>query len=265
MSEQIRQGDNLKLLKKIGRLTSEKKPKQITLLDHRVYQRDKDLYYPSVTTILQYMPKNKFFLEWLKDVGHTADIILERAGKEGTQVHDAAEKLVKGETVTWIDSKGNIKYSEGVWLMINKFHEFWTTYKPELLFSEQILFSDEYKYAGTGDLLVVLDGKIWLIDIKTSNTISKTFELQLAAYKKAIEERVDIKIEKTGILWLKAATRKPATKPEIYQGEGWQIKEGGDTEKNFELFKMLYEFYKLDHPVIEPLERTYPTSLSIKL
>ena len=83
--------------------------KQINFLDRRVYKRSEGVYYPSVTTILQYMPKNKFFESWLKDVGHNADLIMRRAGKEGTQVHEAAEKLVEGEESYWMDDDGNAK------------------------------------------------------------------------------------------------------------------------------------------------------------
>ncbi len=74
--------------------------KQINFLDRRVYQRGEGVYYPSVTTILQYMPKNKFFEMWLKDVGHNADLIMRRAGKEGTQVHEAIETLLDGKELS---------------------------------------------------------------------------------------------------------------------------------------------------------------------
>jgi len=52
--------------------------KQINFLDRRVYKRGEGVYYPSVTTILQYMPKNKFFETWMKDVGHNADLIMRK-------------------------------------------------------------------------------------------------------------------------------------------------------------------------------------------
>ena len=66
--------------------------KQINFLDRRVYQRSEGVYYPSVTSILQHMPKNKFFESWIKDVGHNADIIMRRAGDEGTQTHSLIEQ-----------------------------------------------------------------------------------------------------------------------------------------------------------------------------
>jgi hypothetical protein len=91
----IRQGTNILKENSKNRLDFKPDLKQINFLDRRVYKRDEGVYYPSVTTILQYMPKNKFFDNWLKDVGHNADLILAKAGKEGTQVHEAAEALVK--------------------------------------------------------------------------------------------------------------------------------------------------------------------------
>ena len=86
--------------------------KQINFLDRRVYKRAEGVYYPSVTTILNYMPKNNFFMTWLKDVGHNADLIAKRAADEGTQVHKAIEELVEGNEISWIDDYGNAKYNE---------------------------------------------------------------------------------------------------------------------------------------------------------
>jgi hypothetical protein len=94
----IRQGENLLTENKRGKLKYEPDLKTVSFLDNRYYKRSEDLYYPSVTTYLDYMPKNKFFQEWVKDVGHNADIILERAAREGNQVHSAVEELVLGNT-----------------------------------------------------------------------------------------------------------------------------------------------------------------------
>jgi hypothetical protein len=237
--------------------------KQINFLDRRVYQKDENTFYPSVTSILQYMPKNKFFESWLKDVGHNADIIMRRAGKEGTQVHQAAEELIKGNEVNWIDEYGNAKYSLLVWEMILKFYDFWTTHTPKLISTEEFVWSDEHKYAGTADLLVEMDDEIWLLDIKTSNSIHKSYDLQLAAYAKAIEELKGIKVQRTGILWLKALTRSESKKKGTYQGKGWQIKVVDEIDKNFDLFKLIYELYLLDNPDAQPVYKSYPTSLKL--
>lgn len=259
----IRQGTNILQENQKNRLDFNPQLNQINFLDRRVYKRDENLFYPSVTSVLQYMPKNKFFDNWLKDVGHNADLILAKAGKEGTQVHEAAEALIKGQEVNWMDDYGNAKYSQVVWEMILKFYDFWTTHKPELIFAEQFTFSDKYQYAGTADLLVKMDGEVWLLDIKTSNSLHRAYDMQLAAYAKAIEEMKGIKVDRTGIIWLKSLTRSSSNKKGTYQGAGWQIKIVDEIEKNFDLFMTVYKLYKLDNPKVEPIYRQYPTTLKL--
>ena len=259
----IRQGTNILKENAKDRLDYNPELKQINFLDRRVYKRGEGVFYPSVTTILQYMPKNKFFDNWLKDVGHNADLILRKAGKEGTQVHEAAEKLVLGEEISWMDDYGNAKYSQVVWEMILKFADFWRTHKPELISSEQFIWSDEHKYAGTADIVCKMYGEIWLLDIKTSNALHRAYDLQLAAYAKGMEEVRNQKIDRTGIIWLKASSRGPSKQKGVYQGKGWKIKVIDEIEKNFDLFQTIYKLYKLDNPTTEPIYQSYPTTIKI--
>ena len=91
--------------------------KQVNILDQRFYRRD-GKYYPSVTSILNFFPKNQFFHNWLKDVGHNSDIIMRKAADEGTQVHDAIERYLLGEKISLIDDRGFSQYSIFVWQMI---------------------------------------------------------------------------------------------------------------------------------------------------
>ena len=237
---------------------------QINFLDRRVYKRGEGVFYPSVTTILQYMPKNKFFETWMKDVGHNADLIMRKAGKQGTQVHEACEQLVLGNEVKWMDDYGRAKYSQIVWEMILKFADFWQTHKPELISAEDFVWSDEHKYAGTADLVVKMNGEIWLLDIKTSNSVHKSFDLQLASYAKALEESKGIKIQRTGIIWLKAHSRGPSKQKNVIQGKGWKVLQIDEIEENFELFKMIYKLYSLENPNTEPIYNSYPTTIKLK-
>lgn len=259
----IKQGMNILEQNEKKRLDFNPQLQQINFLDRRVYKRGEGVYYPSVTTILQYMPKNKFFESWLKDVGHNADLIMRRAGKQGTQVHEACEKLILGEEVSWMDGYGNAKYSQIVWEMILKFHDFWTTYKPELISAEEFVWSDKHKYAGTADIVCKIDGQVWLLDIKTSNSIHKSFDLQLASYAKALEESKGVKIERTGIIWLKAHSRGPSKQKNVIQGKGWKVLQIDEIDKNFDLFKMIYKLYSLENPTVEPIYNSYPTTLKL--
>ena len=259
----LTKGSNILKEHKLRNLNFNPEMQQINFLDRRVYKRGEDLYYPSVTSILSHMPKNKFFENWIKDVGHNADLIMRRAAEEGTAVHNAVEDLVAKKEITWMDDFGNAKYSLDVWVMILKAYEFFETYKPEVIASEYFTYSDEHQYAGTTDLIVKLDGVVWLLDVKTSNSVHKSHELQLAAYAKAWEEMGGDKIERTGILWLKSAKRTASKKEGVYQGKGWEIVEADDTDKNFELFKLIYQLYRIDNPTTQPIYNSYPTTIQL--
>ena len=117
----IKQGTNILKEANNQRLEYDQKLEQINFLDRRVYKRSEGVYYPSVTTVLQYMPRNQFFENWLKDVGHNADLIARHAAKEGTQVHEAVEDLVMGRKVSWFTEEGKAKYSEITWIQICRF------------------------------------------------------------------------------------------------------------------------------------------------
>ena len=259
----IKKGTNILAEHSKNRLKFDGELKQVNFLDRRVYQRDENLFYPSVTTVLQYMPKNKFFESWLKEVGFNADIIMRKAGEEGTQLHEAVEALVKGEEVSWLDDYGNAKYSLIVWQMINRFIEFWEQAKPELISTEEFVYSDEHQYAGTADLVVKMDGETWLLDVKSSNSYHKSFELQLAAYAKAFEEMKGLKIDRTGVLWMKSMKRGPSKKEGVYQGNKWELKVVDDIDKNHELFMLIYKLYKLDNDDIAPKYLSYPTTVKL--
>jgi len=235
--------------------------KQVNVLDSRFYRREGN-YYPSVTSVLNYFPKNQFFHSWLKDVGHNSDIIASKAAGEGTQVHTAVDNFLNGQEITWIDEYGNAKYNLDVWKMILRFADFWNTHKPELIATEYHLFSDVHKYAGTADLVVRLFDNIWLLDLKTSNSLHTSYDLQLAAYAQAWNETHDEKVTHTGILWVKANTRSEGKGDKI-QGKGWELKVVNDIEKNFTMFKNIYEIYTLENPNFKPVTETLPTSVKI--
>ena len=125
------------------------------------------------------------------------------------------------------------------------------------------LYGDEHKYAGTADIVCKMDGEIWLLDIKTSNALHRAYDLQLAAYAKGMEEVRNQKIDRTGIIWLKASSRGPSKQKGVYQGKGWKIKVIDEIEKNFDLFQTIYKLYKLDNPTTEPIYQSYPTTIKI--
>lgn len=258
----IQKSDNVYKHPRLKRIV-EHNGKQINFLDQRFYKTEEGLYYPSVTSILNFYPKNAFFHNWLKDVGHSSDVIVKKASEEGTAVHTAIEAYLEGEEIKWMDSKGNAKYSLDAWRMILRFAEFWSTHKPELLASEIHLLNHEHKYAGTCDLVLKIKDKNYLLDIKTSNSLHTSYNLQLSAYAEAWNTAYpEEKIDEVGVLWLKSSKRK--LDEEKFTGKGWEIKfPDKPTDEYFKMFLNIYEIYLLENPNQKPLFESYPTSVKL--
>ena len=225
--------------------------RQITLKDSRFYQRNGE-YYPSATYVLGAYPKGKFFEDWLKKVGYSADYIVKRAGEQGTQVHDLCEQYLLGKEIKYFGDYSVPMYDTQVWNMFLRFVNFWETFKPTLIETEVFLFSDEWKVAGTCDLIVEINGETWLLDIKTSNAVAATYELQTTIYKKCYEECFNKKIDRTGILWLKSSKRGP--RDGKFQGKNWEIVESKRSyEQNVEIFKAVKTLFDVENPNPKPL------------
>jgi hypothetical protein len=231
---------------------------QITLPDSRYYRRN-GKYYPSVTYVLGYYPKGKFFENWLKQVGFSADYIVKKAAEEGTQVHELAEEYLNGAELNFLDDRGRPQYNPDVWQMFLRFVEFWETFKPTLIETEVHIFSDELKVAGTCDLIVEINGELWLLDLKTSNQIQTVYELQTAVYGQCYEECFGKKIDRYGILWLKSSKRGP--KKDKMQGKGWEIVESSRTfEENIDIFKTVKRLFDLENPTHSPVFTEFRTT-----
>jgi hypothetical protein len=236
---------------------------QITLPDSRYYRRN-GKYYPSVTYVLQYYPKGKFFENWLKQVGFASEHIVKRAAEEGTLVHELSERYLNGEELNFLSPNGKPQYDPDVWQMFLRFVEFWEEFKPTLIETEVHLFSDVLEVAGTCDLIVEINGEIWLLDLKTSNNLQLTYELQTSVYGQCYEECFGKKIDRYGILWLKSSKRK-AAKGKM-QGKGWEIVESTRTfEDNIDIFKTVKRLFDLENPTHSPIFTEFRTSVKRKL
>ena len=144
--------------------------------------------------------------------------------------------------------------------MFLRFVEFWETFKPILIETEVHLFSDEWKVAGTCDLVVEIEGKRWVLDIKTSNHLHTTYDFQTAVYGKCYEECFGKKIDHRGILWLKSAKRGP--KKDKMQGKGWEVVESTRTyEEDLNLFQTVKTIFDLENPNHSPAFTEFRTNV----
>ena len=231
--------------------------KQITLPDGRYYQRNGE-YYPSVTYVLSYYPKGKYFEDWLKKVGYSADHIVKKAASEGTQVHEMIEAYLNGEELKFLEY-GRPVYHPDVWQMFMRFVEWWEEYKPTLIEAEVHLFSDELKIAGTCDLVCEINGELWVIDFKTSNSLQTTYDLQTALYAQCFKECFGKQADRTGILWLKSSKKK-AIKGKM-QGKGWEMYESSRTmEENIDIYRAVRRLFDLENPNHKPAFTQFKTT-----
>ena len=233
--------------------------KQITTNDSRFYEDGKKTY-PSVTYVLSYYPKGRNFEDWLKKVGYASDFIAKKAADEGTLVHSLAENYLKGEKIELMDEDQNPKYDIKIWKMFLRFVNFWETSGAELMETEVFLYSDQLNIAGTCDLVCKINDEVCVIDIKTSNHLQITYELQSAIYARCFEECYDQKVDKVGILWLKSPKR--SYKEGVLQGKGWEVFESKRSmDENIEIYSHVRAIFDLENPILKPLSEKWPTSV----
>ena len=110
-----------------------------------------------------------------------------RAATVGSVVHEWIERYARGRIGgrrLRVALPENAQARRGV----EAFLDWVDAHKVDFLESERRVYSREHGYAGTADLVAVVDGDLVLIDVKTSKGIYPEYELQLAAYWRAIEE-----------------------------------------------------------------------------
>ena len=100
----------------------------------------------------------------------------EAAAGKGTAIHASAEQFALGKRVDMMAG------TEGY---IAAFDNFCYDFRPEFVMTEALVVSRTYGYAGTLDAIVIIDGKFYVLDIKTGNYIWPEVALQLSAYSRA--------------------------------------------------------------------------------
>ena len=152
--------------------------------------------YPSITTVLSGRAKEGI-MAWRKRVGEdVANNIMRTAAKRGTAVHELCE-----------DYLNNNELSNQEVLPLAMF----TLLKPELdninniVMQEGGLYSDKWGIAGRVDCIADYDGKLTVIDFKTSTKEKKeewieNYFIQCTAYCEMFEERYGRAIDQIAVL-----------------------------------------------------------------
>jgi CRISPR/Cas system-associated exonuclease Cas4 (RecB family) len=161
----------------------------------RRYQAPSGLWYPSVTTILKPLSE-PFLVAWRKRVGEdVAEQIGHQARVRGTAIHNVLERYLMNENDV-LNSFDNMMLK---------------ALKPLLAPIDNIrciegsLYSDYMRCAGRTDCIADYDGKVSIIDFKTSKRIKDegmigAYFMQTAAYAVMFEERTGIPVNQTVII-----------------------------------------------------------------
>lgn len=198
-------------------------------------------------------PKGIAFYMWLAKHGwDEAEALKREAGERGSRVHQATEDIDAGKEVKMSDKYTNpntLEESElGLveWEALMSYRDWLEEVKPTILANEQVVFGEDY--AGTLDRILEIDGKVWLVDIKTSQKIWTSHELQVSAYLHALPEKVHV----DGLAILQIGYRK--------NKKLWKFTE---IEDKYELFRHARAIWENEVANKEPLQRDYPLSLKV--
>ena len=194
----------------------------------RVYEVEKGIFFPSVTTVLKYgLPTPEFLMKWMiEQSGGSYEKHLHHSGEAseiGTTIHKLIERIISGEQIEISDNPLEHVRGRGYYptyntsLAIRKglqsFMAFWGNNKPEVEDIEVLLYSTNqyegqymFPFCGRCDLIAKLNGTRWLLDFKTSKQVKDVlnYKLQLTMYTMLWNElHPDSPIEKMGIVWCK--------------------------------------------------------------
>lgn len=161
----------------------------------RVYKTPSGRAYPSVTTVTG-LHTAKGIAEWRRRVGEEeANRISGKASARGTRIHQYCEDYLRG----------NVFEADMFDLEMFNSIKFWLDDIDNIHCLETPLYSDFLQVAGTVDCIGEFQGKLSVIDFKTSSKPKDrddiyNYFMQTAAYAVAFEERTGIPIGRLVII-----------------------------------------------------------------
>ena len=153
-----------------------------------------EMFYPSISTICSFR-KRKSIAEWRARVGEEeANKISVRAASAGTTLHSIVEDYLNNnlDLDKYKDKFLPVLLFKQAKQMLSKI--------DNIHFQEAPLYSHEFGIAGRVDCIAEFEGKLSIIDFKTSSKEKKeswieNYFVQETGYAKMYEERSGIKVE----------------------------------------------------------------------
>lgn len=161
---------------------------------------------PSVTTIMRPLSQSLY-----RGVDES---VLNKAAARGTAVHNAIENYT-------LFGLSDIEPMYKGYL--DAYVSWCKDYSPQPIATECKVYHKILRYAGTSDLLAIIDGKRILVDYKTSATVNKMLTgIQVEAYSKAYESH-DFPIDGKAILHLKNNGKYTWVYYDKNDSESWEV------------------------------------------
>lgn len=151
--------------------------------------------YPSVTSVTGLHGKAEFFA-WRKRVGEEeANRVASRAAKRGTAIHTLCETYLLNKEVK--PTMFDLETFSSLKPFLNRINNIHCL--------ETQLYSDYLQVAGTVDCIAEFDGRLSVIDFKTSKRVKTRddihgYFMQTAAYAVMFEERTKIPVDRLVVL-----------------------------------------------------------------
>ena len=166
----------------------------------RLYVTPEGKKYPSITTVLSVRGKEAIY-EWRRRVGEEeANRITRHACARGTALHTIAEKYLNNELDIY--KKDEMPHVVALFRSIQPILD---NNIGRVVMQERPLYSDHLGIAGRVDLIAEYEGKLSVIDFKTSKRVKTREEIsnyfiQAAAYAIMFEERTGIPVSRSVIV-----------------------------------------------------------------
>jgi hypothetical protein len=140
---------------------------------------------PSVTTVLAQLNKPQL-VPWaakLARAGINWEEVRNEAAEIGTVAHTMAENFIKNQSC---DFSRHPNYQKAL-KAFNAFQYWVSMNEVKFLGSEIPLVHHRKRFGGTIDIVAEVNGKLTLIDLKTSNSLSEEYNYQVSAYQYLLE------------------------------------------------------------------------------
>lgn len=201
-----------------NRLTAMPEMPELTFEEQTHTYRLDGVIIPSVSAVMEPLSRSTY--------RRVDDKTLDKAANKGSSVHSSIEFFINyGVEDVNPAHKG----------YFDAFLDWWNLRKPEVVGCENYVYHKIYRYGGTVDLLAYIDGKLTLVDFKTTSALlEKTCGVQLEAYAQALKNH-GIEVEQKMILHLKKTGKYAEKFFEVNDKKRWLV---------FGSLKVIYDYDK---------------------